>query len=273
MLTARETKEDMTRGLEAGADDFVGKSSDLAVLKARIRALLRRKFFQEENRKIVEELKNKELETVRARTEKEAAEARAALAEELAENNRKLKEAQTHLIHSEKMASLGQLVAGIAHEINNPLAFVLNNLFTVESSFNQVVSQIHRRPPELLYFALGLSWPNLGCGSETFRVELADQGPGMSPEHAGSGSPRSAETGWGNAAGGGSVVGGTVASLNARAPRRFRNGKCVAGSSDASDCALPDNARIKKSTVSARLKKLRCVTSPADGEARLPPRP
>jgi two-component system, NtrC family, sensor kinase len=142
MLTARETKEDMTRGLEAGADDFVGKSSDLAVLKARIRALLRRKFFQEENRKIVEELKNKELETLRARTEKAAAEARAALAEELAETNRKLKETQTHLIHSEKMASLGQLVAGIAHEINNPLAFVLNNLFTVEANFNQVVSQI-----------------------------------------------------------------------------------------------------------------------------------
>jgi two-component system NtrC family sensor kinase len=142
MLTARETKEDMTRGLEAGADDFVGKSSDLAVLKARIRALLRRKFFQEENRKIVEELKNKELETVRARAEKETAEARAALAEELAETNRKLKETQTHLIHSEKMASLGQLVAGIAHEINNPLAFVLNNLFTVENSFSQVVSQI-----------------------------------------------------------------------------------------------------------------------------------
>ena len=142
MLTARETKEDMTRGLEAGADDFVGKSSDLAVLKARIRALLRRKSFQEENRKIVEELKNKELEALRARAEKETAEARAVLAEELAETNRKLKETQAHLIHSEKMASLGQLVAGIAHEINNPLAFVLNNLFTVESSFNQIISQV-----------------------------------------------------------------------------------------------------------------------------------
>lgn len=142
MLTARETKEDMTRGLEAGADDFVGKSSDLAVLKARIRALLRRKSFQEENRKIVEELKNKELEALRARAEKETAEARAVLAEELAETNRKLKETQAHLIHSEKMASLGQLVAGIAHEINNPLAFVLNNLFTVESNFNQIISQV-----------------------------------------------------------------------------------------------------------------------------------
>ena len=74
MLTARENKEDMTRGLEAGADDFVGKSSDLAVLKARVRALLRRKFFQEENQRIARELKTKELEAVHARAEKEAAE-------------------------------------------------------------------------------------------------------------------------------------------------------------------------------------------------------
>ena len=34
------------------------------------------------------------------------------------------------------MASLGQLVAGIAHEINNPLAFVVNNLFIVESGLD-----------------------------------------------------------------------------------------------------------------------------------------
>ena len=64
MLTGREAKEDLTRALEAGADDFVGKSSDQAVLKGRIRALLRRKFFQEENRRILEELKNKQLEAV-----------------------------------------------------------------------------------------------------------------------------------------------------------------------------------------------------------------
>jgi len=148
MLTSRETKEDMTRGLEAGADDFVGKSSDMAVLKARIRALLRRKFFQEENRRIVEELKNKELEAVRSRAEREAAEVRASLAEalaqtnrELEETNRKLRETQTHLIQSEKMASLGQLVAGIAHEINNPIAFVINNIFVVQETLDKLVAE------------------------------------------------------------------------------------------------------------------------------------
>ncbi len=39
-----------------------------------------------------------------------------------------IKEMQEHLIQSEKMASIGQLTAGIAHEINNPLAFVSSNL-------------------------------------------------------------------------------------------------------------------------------------------------
>jgi PAS domain S-box-containing protein len=38
-----------------------------------------------------------------------------------------LKQAESHLVQSEKLAGLGQMVAGIAHEINNPLAFVNNN--------------------------------------------------------------------------------------------------------------------------------------------------
>ena len=59
ILTASAKEGDLNRGLEAGADDFVSKSGQWGVLRARIQALMRRRFLQEENFRIFEELKTK----------------------------------------------------------------------------------------------------------------------------------------------------------------------------------------------------------------------
>jgi len=52
---------------------------------------------------------------------------------------RKLEEAQNQLLQSEKMASMGQLAAGVAHEINNPIGFVNSNLGTLERYVNSLL--------------------------------------------------------------------------------------------------------------------------------------
>lgn len=52
---------------------------------------------------------------------------------ELSALNAKLSSAQEHLIQSEKLASIGQLAAGVAHEINNPIGYIFSNFGTLEN--------------------------------------------------------------------------------------------------------------------------------------------
>jgi signal transduction histidine kinase len=58
--------------------------------------------------------------------------------------NRSLREAQAALVQSEKLASLGQLAAGMAHEINNPVAFVNNNLAVLEREMQALLRLVGR---------------------------------------------------------------------------------------------------------------------------------
>lgn len=61
---------------------------------------------------------------------------------QLAEAYGQLKASQTQLLQSEKMASLGQMVAGIAHEINTPLGYVRNNVEMIQGVFAQTADAL-----------------------------------------------------------------------------------------------------------------------------------
>ncbi|HVZ13941.1 MAG TPA: response regulator [Bauldia sp.] len=90
MLTARDDRAAMLEGFGAGADDYIAKSSEFDVLKARVRVQIRRKQFEDENRRIREELLAKELEAADARASKELAETRAELVAALERKNKEL---------------------------------------------------------------------------------------------------------------------------------------------------------------------------------------
>jgi signal transduction histidine kinase len=74
----------------------------------------------EEKFQTIEELTRGLEEKVRLRTE------------ELASAYQQLQRTQMQLVQREKMASVGQLVAGVAHELNNPIGFVFSNIVTLE---------------------------------------------------------------------------------------------------------------------------------------------
>ncbi len=61
---------------------------------------------------------------------------------QLAEAFQQLKSSQAALVQSEKMASLGQMVAGVAHEINTPLGYVRNNVEMLQGVFGQLTAAL-----------------------------------------------------------------------------------------------------------------------------------
>jgi len=116
MLTAIDTRDDVIEALRVGADDFLCKPFNRDELRVRLQVGQRILGLQEN---LVQQER-----AARSRAETLVAERTI----ELSEANQKLKEQQAQLVHAEKMGAIGQLAAGIAHEINNPVSYITNNV-------------------------------------------------------------------------------------------------------------------------------------------------
>lgn len=104
-MTALSDPIDKVKGLKLGAVDYITKPIQHEEVLARIKVHLQLRQLNQ---------------TLEAQVAQRTAELTQAL--------ETLQQTQVHLVQSEKMSSLGQLVAGIAHEINNPINFIYGNL-------------------------------------------------------------------------------------------------------------------------------------------------
>ncbi|TAK73686.1 MAG: hybrid sensor histidine kinase/response regulator [Gammaproteobacteria bacterium] len=129
IITSLGDLESINKAYQAGATDFITKPINWDLIGYRIRYMVRasRDFIELQKTKEALDQLNLELEQ---RVEQRTQELEAAI--------KKLKMTQVKLVESEKLASLGEMVAGIAHEVNTPLGISVTSISLLNEKVNEL---------------------------------------------------------------------------------------------------------------------------------------
>ena len=144
VITSDEDGDSLRRALDIGVERYIAKPVDMHLLADAIGKCVRDQQQTEDLRltrqvaALTEALQQQLWEKLRAEE---------ALQKEKAEQQiliDRLEDAHNQLLQSEKMASIGQLAAGVAHEINNPISYVNSNLGALQQYVGQLLQLIAR---------------------------------------------------------------------------------------------------------------------------------